>query len=99
MVTLWNSEIIKAISGTVKSGGTGLWLYVSISSETKTMYSKKLVPETVHYIKFIKIYLQSFISIYHLHQSFVFSHLQKYFLQLKHHIELLVHQQSHQYWG
>ena len=29
--TFWSSEVIKAISGTVKSGGIGLWLYVSIS--------------------------------------------------------------------
>ena len=47
---------------------------------------RKLVPEAVHYITFyIKIYLQSFVS-------FAWNHLQKYFLQLEQHIELLVHQ-------
>ena len=92
MPTLWSSEIIKSIPGTVKSERIGLWLYAPISYETKTMYTKKIVPETVHYIKFIKIHFQSFVSIYHLYRSFVWNHQQKYFLQLKHHIELLVHQ-------
>ena len=31
MLILWNSEIIKAIPGTVKSGGIGLCLYASVS--------------------------------------------------------------------
>ena len=44
-------------------------------SETKTVYIK-LVPETVHYISFTL--------------KFIWNHQQKYFLQLKHHIELLV---------
>ena len=38
----------------------------------------KLVPETEHYIKHIKIYLQSFVYIYH-------------FYQLQNHAELMVH--------
>lgn len=63
------------------------------------MYTK-LVPETVHYIKFhTKIYLKSFVSInpvlfviYNLFTIIIWNHLQKYFLQLNHHIKLPVHQ-------
>ena len=50
---------------------------------------KKLVPETVHFIIFVeKVYIYlSFVS-------FIWNHLQKCFLQLELHIELLplVHQ-------
>ena len=52
--------------------------------ELKLIIYTKLVPETVHYIKFhIKIFWQSCMSIW--------NNLQK-LLQLEHHIELLVHQ-------
>ena len=45
----------------------------------------KLVPETTLYKFQIKIYLGSFVS-------FMWNLLQKYFIQLEHHIELLVPQ-------
>ena len=59
------------------------------------MYTE-LVPETVHYFKFhLNIYLQSFVSIYHLYHLFGII----IFLQQENHIQQLVHQSNHQYLG
>ena len=52
----------------------------------------KVVPETIHYIKFIKTYFQSLVRICYLYHSLVWKHLKKYFLQLEQHIELLADQ-------
>ena len=52
-------------------------------------YVKKIIPETVHYINFISKFIWN--HLYLSFVSFILNHLQKYFLQLEHHIELLVH--------
>ena len=44
----------------------------------------------MHYISFTTKFVWTFVTIYHLYHFFG-DHLQKYFLQLEHGIEILVH--------
>ena len=54
------------------------------------MYTK-LVPETVYYIKFIKLYLQSFVSIYNFINHLFVIIYKSTFLHIEHNTGLLVH--------
>ena len=66
MAPLWSSEINEAILEKVK---VAEWDYIKCLNFL-TIYTK-LVPETVSYIHYaIKIYLESFVSIYQLYHLF-----------------------------